>query len=322
MSNINSFLYYNEYMKTTIYAGTYTSKSSKGIYSFDFEDGKMSNSKLFCEIKNPKYLVKDEDGLFTVADFENESGVALIDEGGVIKDKIKFEERTSCYITKKGEDIYTSNYHTGVVTHLKYVDGKLKYINNVQIQDGAGSHQVLTYNDQILVPCLFMDRVYIFDKDLKKIGSIHFEAGTGPRHGVFSKDNEYLYLASELSNELFVIHAGDWKIEHTIPVLKDGEIHIRDTAAIRLSEDEKYVYVSTRTKDVISVIELDDHNPKVIETVGCGGKHPRDFILINQYLLSANRNSNEIVCFKINDDGTLGDIIDKIEVPEGVSLVY
>lgn len=308
-------------MKTTIYAGTYTSKSSKGIYSFDFEDGKMSNSKLYCEVKNPKYLCKDEDGLFTLGDFENGSGVGIVTTEGVIS-KVASEERTSCYIVKSGEDIYTSNYHTGIVTHLKYVDGALKYVNNVQIQNGAGCHQVLVYEDKILVPCLFMDRVFIFDKDLKKIGAIEFDAGVGPRHGVFTKDKQYLYLVSELSNELFVIHAGDWKIETVIPVLKSGETHIRDTAAIRLSEDEKHIYVSTRTKDVISVIDVEDHKPTVKETVSCGGKHPRDFILIDNYLLSANRNSDEVVCFKLNEDGTLGEITSKIEVPEVVSLVY
>lgn len=99
------------------------------------------------------------------------------------------------------------------------------------------------------------------------------------------------------------------------------EIHVRDTAAIRLSDDEKCIYVSTRTKDVISVIELEDHKPTVIQTVSCGGKHPRDFVLLGQYLLCANKNTNEVVSFKINDDGTLGKIVDRIEVPEVVALI-
>lgn len=308
-------------MKKTIYAGTYTSKTSKGIYQFSFEDGKFSDSKQFCTIKNPKYLALTNQGIITVADFEHDSGVAFIDAKGEIKDTLAFEERTSCYVTEKDNDIYTANYHTGVVTHLKKVDEKIKYINSIQIQDGAGCHQVLLWKDLILVPCLFLDRVMILDQSLKKVGSIHFNANTGPRHGIFTKDSEYLYLVSELSNELFVIHAGDWKIETQISVFMNQEKHIRDTAAIRLSEDEKYLYVSTRTKDVISTIELEEHKPTVIQTTSCGGKHPRDFMLIDHYLLCGNRNSNEVVCFNINDDGTLGKITDRIEVPEVVSLV-
>lgn len=308
-------------MKTILYAGTYTAKSSQGIYSFSFEDGRLSSSQLFCEIKDPKYLTKKDNCLITVADFDYESGVALINAEGDIKNKIAFEKRTSCFITSEDDDIYTANYHTGVVTHLKLVQDELKFINSIQIQDGAGCHQILVFHDRILVPCLFLDRVFIFDRSLKKIGSIHFNANTGPRHGVFSKDGKYLYLVSELSNELFVIETDEWNIIHQIPVLMSKEIHVRDTAAIRLSDDEKFIYVSTRTKDVISVIELEDHKPTVIQTVSCGGKHPRDFVLLGQYLLCANKNTNEVVSFKINDDGTLGKIVDRIEVPEVVALI-
>ena len=308
-------------MKTMLYAGTYTAKSSQGIYSFSVEDGRLSSSQLFCEIKNPKYLTKKDNCLITVADFDYESGVALINAEGDIKNKIAFEKRTSCFITSEDDDIYTANYHTGVVTHLKLVQDELKFINSIQIQDGAGCHQILVFHERILVPCLFLDRVFIFDRSLKKIGSIHFNANTGPRHGVFSKDGKYLYLVSELSNELFVIETDEWNIIHQIPVLMSKEIHVRDTAAIRLSDDEKFIYVSTRTKDVISVIELEDHKPTVIQTVSCGGKHPRDFILLDLYLLCANKNTNEVVSFKINDDGTLGKIVDRIEVPEVVALI-
>ena len=308
-------------MKTMLFAGTYTAKFSQGIYSFSFEDGRLSSSQLFCEIKNPKYLTKKDNCLITVADFDFESGVALINAEGDIKNKIAFEKRSSCFITSVDDDIYTANYHTGVVTHLKLVQDELKFINSIQIQDGAGCHQILVFHERILVPCLFLDRVFIFDRSLKKIGSIHFNANTGPRHGVFSKDGKYLYLVSELSNELFVIETNEWNIIHQIPVLMSKEIHVRDTAVIRLSDDEKFIYVSTRTKDVISVIELEDHMPTVIQTVSCGGKHPRDFVLLGQYLLCANKNTNEVVSFKINDDGTLGKIVDRIEVPEVVALI-
>ena len=145
-------------MKTMLFAGTYTAKFSQGIYSFSFEDGRLSSSQLFCEIKNPKYLTKKDNCLITVADFDFESGVALINAEGDIKNKIAFEKRTSCFITSEDDDIFTANYHTGVVTHLKLVKDELKFINSIQIQDGAGCHQILVFHDRILVPCLFLDR--------------------------------------------------------------------------------------------------------------------------------------------------------------------
>lgn len=308
-------------METIIYAGTYTAKTSKGIYSFHFCDGVLSDVKLFARIDNPKYLAYHNGMITSVADLVNGSGVALFSQEGEIVDQIAYEERTSCHISSEGEDIYTANYHTGTVTQLKEVNGKLKRVHNVQIQDGAGCHQVIVWKDRILVPCLFLDRVVIMDRNLNRVGSIRFNAGTGPRHGVISKDGEYLYLVSELSNELFVIHTGDWNIETSIPVLPNDEMHVRDTAAIRLSEDEHYIYVSTRTKNVISVIELKDHKPELIQCVSTLGKHPRDFMIVDKWILVANRNSNEVVSFEIDEDGTLGKPVSRIEIPEAVSLI-
>ena len=309
-------------MENYIYAGTYTSRASRGIYRFSFADGKLSDPELFTEIRNPKYISVNHGIITSLGDFDHGSGVAVIDETGNITEKLAYEERTSCFIVRNQNRIYTANYHTGCVSMLEDTGTGLKLIRTVQIQDGAGCHQVLLWKDLILVPCLFLDRVVIFDSELNQKGSIRFNHGTGPRHGVFTKDGEYLYLVSELSNELFVIHTGDWQITDQISVLPNGKKHLRDTAAIRLSEDEKHLYVSTRTQDILSVVELQDHHPELIQTVSCGGKHPRDFILADQYLICANRNSDEIVSFHLHDDGTIGKITSRITVPEAVSLAF
>lgn len=306
----------------TIYAGTYTTKQSQGIYTFTFEDGKLENKQLFATIQNPKYITKQEEIVFVVADFKDGSGVASYNTNGEIIDTITYETKTSCFITVEKQDIYTANYHTGTITHLTHTNGKLTYKNAYQIQEGAGSHQVLLYKEYVLVPCLFLDQVIILDRDLNKVNTIQFPKNTGPRHGVFTKDKQYLYLVSELSNELFVIQTKDWKILHQISVLDNGETHVKDTAAIRLSNDEKHIYVSTRTKDVLSCIQVENHVPTFIQTQHCQGKHPRDFILIDNYLICGNRDTNDVICFRINEDGTIGDCTSKIEIPEVVALTY
>lgn len=314
-------LRYNRDMENTIFAGTYTAKTSEGIYRFTCTDGKLSEAELFTKIRNPKYITVQDDMITSLGDFDNGSGVALINSNGNIVSQLAYEERTSCYVTRKGDRIYTANYHTGTVSLLKEEEGNLKLIRSYQIQDGAGCHQVLLWNDKVLVPCLFLDRIVIMDEDLNSIeDSIRFNHGTGPRHGVFTADNQYLYLVSELSNELFVIHTGDWKIETSISVLPNGLTHQRDTAAIRLSENESHIYVSTRTLNILSVIEVEDHNPTLVQNIFCGGKHPRDFILCGKYLLCANRHSDEVVSFELEENGTIGDQVSSTHVPEAVSL--
>ncbi len=305
-------------MKTLI-AGTYTSDhASKGIYTFTFDEGKLSQPRLFTEIKSPKYTAADDGHIASIGEFENGAGAALISPEGEILSTIGYEQRTSCYIAFHEDRIYTANYHEGTVSVLDYSDGALKLISKVEIRDGAGCHQVLFHDDMVLVPCLFLDRVAMFDKDLNYKGSLRFEAGTGPRHGVFTKDGKTFYLVSELSNELFRFNTEDWSLTGRVSVLPDGRTHIRDTAAIRLSDDEKNVYVSTRTVDLISVIDAETMEWK--QSVYSGGRHPRDFILLDGYLLCANRYSNSVVCFKLKEDGTIGEETGMINVPSAVSL--
>ncbi len=307
-------------MKQTIYAGTYTGTGSQGIYRFVFEDGVFGEPEVFCQIKSPKYIAPSGDGLVTVADFPNGSGAALVSSGGEILHSVAYEGNTSCYIMEADDYVYTANYHAGTFTVLKKEENTLKLVRSVQIREGAGCHQVLLWQDRILVPCLFLDRVMIYDREFNRLGSIHFNVGTGPRHGIFTKDGKILYLVSELSNELFVIECGTWKILSSISVLPNNEKNQRDTAAVRLSDDEKYLYVSTRTKDVISVIDLQGDTPELIQVVSCGGRHPRDFILCGNWLLSANRFTNDVTAFAVHADGTIGRMTGKISIPEPVSL--
>lgn len=307
-------------MKTEIYCGTYTSHGSEGLYACTYEDGKVTDSRLFSAMKNPKYVTTIHNEVAALGDFPNGSGVALISQEGDFLDAISYEDRTSCYIAAHGSALYTANYHAGTVSYLDVINNRMELLETIHIQDGAGAHQVLFWKDQILVPCLFLDRVMIYDDMLNSHGSIRFDVGTGPRHGVFNKDGSYLYLVSELSNELFVIHAGDWKIEYRMSVLPNGETHVRDTAAIRLSDDEKTLYVSTRTKDVLSVISLDENHKPSLKQAVVTGKHPRDFILVDNHLLCACRYSSCVICYELNADGTIGAETSRVEVPEVVSL--
>lgn len=298
-----------------IYAGTYTGKEGKGIYRFKFNEGELSEPELLTEIDNPKYLCAYKDKIVAVCDFKDGSGTALIDKEGQILDELTYEDKTSCYVACKDDLVYTANYHTGCVSKLEIINNKFKFKITYEVKDKAGCHQVLFYKDKVLVPTLFLDKIIIFDEDLKRTGEINFPEGSGPRHGVFSDDQKLLYVATELSNELFMIDMENKKIIDQRPLLK--KIHVEGTAAIRKKND--HLYVSTRGVDVISVVDLKDMRVKQI--TGCGGKHPRDFIVVDDYLVCANRFSNNVVSFVINEDGSIGNKVSEINVPEAVSLI-
>ena len=308
-------------MKKTIYAGTYTGKGSEGIYRFSCDNGKLNDVSLFTRIENSKYICSYKDRIAAICDFKEGSGAALIDRDGKIRDELIFEEVTSCYVTEHEGRLYTANYHAGTFSVLDDEEDHLKLVKTVPIREKAGCHQVLFWKDLILIPCLFLDRVMIYDSGLNRRGEIVLPDESGPRHGVFSKDGEYLYLVTELSNELFVIRTGSFAIEDCVPLLAGGERNTEGTAAVRMSEDGRFLYVSTRGKDVISVLSVNGGKAELIQNVSCGGKHPRDFILCGNALLCANRFSNEIVSFRIEKDGRVGEEIDRIGIPEAVSLI-
>ena len=304
-------------MKESFYVGTYTDKDAKGIYRFSYEDGKMYDPELFCTIGDPKYLCVFGDLLASLCTVDGKGAVALIDRSGRIVAEKVIEEKGSCYIAGKGNRIYTANYHLGTFSLLEYDNGELKHLNTILIKDKGGCHQILFHEDTIMVPCLFLDRIMCYDFDLKEKGWISFPEGSGPRHGVFDRAHRFLYVLSELSNELFKIDLSKGKIVASTGVLKDGKTHQKGSAALRMSKDEKYLYASTRFENVISVI--DANRMELLQCIDCGGDHPRDFVLEDDHLICADRFSNEVVCFRL-EDGLVGDITSRIAVPDGVAI--
>lgn len=307
--------------KYTGYCGTYSEGASEGIYAFEFQDGILSSPRLFSRVKNSKYIAMKDGMLASLADFDHGSGAVLIDGSGEIVSSCSYERSGSCYIGWHGDHLYTANYHAGTVSRLSVRDGKLVHDRTVLIRDKAGCHMAMIWQNLVLVPCLFLDEIRLFDLDLNPAGSICFARGTGPRHGVFSRDGEILYLVSELSNEIFAIRMADRKILSSVSVLPDGKKFLKDTAAVRLSEDGRKIYVSTRTQDILSVIDADPSHLKLLQTVSCGGSHPRDFVRCGSHLIVANRYSGSIVSFRLQDDGTIGLQESRINVPQGVSLI-
>lgn len=301
------------------YVGTYTSKSSEGIYSFNFDGRKLSNVQLFSKIKNPKYLTFKDDLVVGVVDYDKGSGITIFDKEGNALDSLQYEDSTSCFIDSKDDYLYTCNYHEGTFSVVKVKDNKLSLVKKVLIKEKAGSHQLLFYEDKFLVPCLFLDKIVVIDKDYSIVGSIEFEEGSGPRHGVFSKDNRYLYVAGELSNILYVVDLNEMKVVNKVNLLTD-KTHVKDTAAIRISDDGKYIYVSTRTEDVISVIGVDNENVKLLQVFSSEGLHPRDFILEKDCLIIANRLSNNLVSISLKD-GLIDKVESVVDLPEGIAVI-
>ena len=305
-------------MSYTGYVGTYTSEKSEGIYAFKYENCKITDVHLFTKVRNPKYLAWMSDYIVAVCDFEEGSGVAVFDLSGNEIDHIVFEAFTSCYVGVKDNLIFTAHFHSGDVTLLRFENNHLELVKRTHIKEKAGCHQVIPYKDQYLVPCLFIDQIKILDKDFTVVDEISFGVGAGPRHAVFSGDEKYLYVVGELSNLLYVVDMHAKKIVNTVELLENGLSHAKDTAAIRKKGD--YLYVSTRTLDVITVLHVSGKDVERIQVISCAGKHPRDFVIVDDDIIVANRFSDSLSVLPI-EHAYIQNAVSTVTIPEGVSII-
>ena len=79
----------------------------------------------------------------------------------------------------------------------------------------------------------------------------------------------------------------------------DAPLTVRNTAAaIRVSGD--YVYASNRGMNDITVLKWDNEKLTVVSKISCGGKSPRDILLVDDILFVTNESSDNVTLFKVN----------------------
>lgn len=352
----------------TGYLGTYASEKSKGIYRFtmDAVTGQLTVPELYYEALDCKYLSLYKGILAAPFQKEDAAGICLLDVNQAKPQLLaeKFEEATTaCFITQDENWIYTANYHEGIVLIYQKDTEGVTLVKRIDIAPKAGCHQVLLHDGLLLIPCLLLDEIRIFDSknNFCQIGEIPFPKGTGPRHGVFTKDHRFLFIISELSNELYTFEVSETSetaqdanpcfrllsVQTLFPQNKDNTDAPRSaiptpaapisapisspttltpptSAAIRFSPDEHYLYISTRYADVISVFAVESGKAVMIQQINSSGIHPRDIILSpdGRFLLAVNRTEGGLVVFPISQEGgTLGPVCSRVPVFEAVSIV-
>ena len=93
---------------------------------------------------------------------------------------------------------------------------------------------------------------------------------------------------------------------------------------MRLSQDGRFLYVSTRGIDLLSVFRLDGGAPALLQQRPCGGSHPRDFALSpdGDWLLCLNRDSGSLASFPVDrGTGLLGPSRCSAPVAQGSAIV-
>jgi 6-phosphogluconolactonase len=339
--------------------GTYTNKgNSEGIYVYNF-NAKTGESKLINSVKttNPSFLTvsKDKKFVYSVNETGKNSEVSSFNFN-TLNGELAFLNKqftngeNPCYILNDEKNVISANYSGGSISVFgRNADGSLtsvkqivqhtgKSIDPLKRQLSAHVHQVQFSPDKkyVISTDLGEDQIYIYrynPTSNAQILTLHqvvkTNAGTGPRHLVFSKNGKFAYLAHEFNGSITVFNYTDGdltKLQEIGTVEKEYKGKI-DGADIHLSADGKFLYETNRGDlNTISLFAITkDGRLTFIETISTLGKGPRNFTIdpTGKFLLVAHQYTNDVVIFNRNaNTGKLTDSGKRINVGVPVCLLF
>ncbi|MDN3614332.1 lactonase family protein [Vibrio gallaecicus] len=315
--------------------GCYTDSpsKSKGIYQvvLDLKTGTLSDLELAVACRNPSFVLSTNLGLYAISEVDQQSSPKLLhipealSSTKVNSKAISGDHPCHIAISSDRKYIITSQYSSGSfdIFSLKIngsIDKKLLTLSpsgkgpHPDRQTRSHAHQCvfLESESQFATVDLGADQIcfYCFDEEQDEILNqptqiINVPPGSGPRHLTFNDAETTCYVACELSETILVLSKeyGSWKQIQEIDSLQQaakGEA----VAAIKLSPDGKFLYVSNRHQSEISCFKIcaQSHKLDFIGSYSTEGEFPRDFLITQDgnWLVAANQQSNNLTSFKID----------------------
>ncbi|KEI69606.1 lactonase family protein [Endozoicomonas elysicola] len=312
--------------------GCYTDQPSpsSGLQSMtmDLKTGAFSNLTTDLKITNPSFALFMDKGVYCISEASSDQDPKLvfivsdICEKSIGLSEIPIFGGHPCHVAMSddGGMVATSQYTGGSVDIFElYRDGSIKkQLKTIQLsgnsvhpvrQVTAHAHQAtfLRLSCELVVVDLGSDKVLFFNYNKEHCFSddplheLNLPEGSGPRHLVFNQSETVAYIVCELSAKIIVIEkeSGVWSITQEVFVLpnENGEL----PAAIKLSPDQRFLYVSYRTQAQIGCFKVDESSNSIqfLFSVSSEGDFPRDFSITacGKWLIAANQYTNNIVSF-------------------------
>lgn len=316
------------------YLGTYTKRTSEGIYSIklDKSKNKLFDLKLEKKIENPTYITKNNDKILAVSNKNNLGGITVFNKDTIINKH--FENATPCYISYNSNNdiILTANYHTGSIVAYKLKNNKVVKLDEVIHKKNSHLHYcAYTPDNKFIIACdLGTDRVLTYkleNNKFKKINEYKSTHNSGARHIVFHKNNKIAYLICELDSSIEILEYndknGEFSFINKINLVSDSEQ--KWASAIRITNDSKYLYATNRGKNLIIAMKiLENGNLEKIASYNTSGDIPRDFNFSSDenFVIVGHQESDNLTLFERNiANGTLKTIEHNIFAPEVVCII-
>lgn len=242
------------------------------------------------------------------------------------------------YVDETDSYFYISNYCSGTIEVVQIEDdgslGKVVQVinHNSQTEEGctsAKAHELVFDGKSVFAMDLGQDRIYHYivndlNGQLKipdnKVPYISLGANTGPRHMILHPTFDLAFVISEAACTITVLsydHMDKALSETPLQIISllPEDVSTADMAAAELqfNKEGNMLYASTRdvsdpnlNRSCITSFSISMENRdqilRVEQYVSSLGVHPRYFTFdeSNQYLLVANKNSDNIVVFQVD----------------------
>ncbi|MCD6347577.1 MAG: lactonase family protein [Bacteroidales bacterium] len=191
--------------------------------------------------------------------------------------------------------------------------------NSMAYACDLGTDQIVAYKINIDEACLTPD----------SSASYTTAPGAGPRHFAFSPDGKRAFAINELNSTLisFTIDSeGALHEVQTIPTLPDGYTGVSYCADVHVHLNGRFVYGSNRGHNSIVVFALEPSGRLILlQHQPVLGDWPRNFAISpsGKFLLVANRRSDNIVVFKIDQNsGMLSETGHQLSMSQPVCIDF
>ncbi len=334
---------------------------SKGIYVVDFDpqSGKLSPPRLAAATPNPSFLTLDAaaERLYSVAELRRDSnrwGASVmawrIEPDGTLKELARADTGGDgpCFVALNRQETLAgvANYGGGSVnvysispeSPLKLVDFVQHTGSSVnkarQSEPHAHSFQFLADGTLAMAADLGTDELIVYDVSpagkLTRNEQLTFQlpAGHGPRHFALSPDEQFVLVIEELSSIISVLRITPERLQmigeySTLPADFTGN---NSTAEIQFHPSGRFVYGSNRGHHSLAVFAFDAESGRLEARghVSSGGQTPRNFRPSpdGQWLITANQESNNLVVFKVGDDGLPVPTGNSVTIPKPVCIKF
>jgi 6-phosphogluconolactonase len=286
----------------TMYVGTYTDGTSKGIYAyhFDAKSGALTPMGLMAETPEPTFLALHPNGKYLYAVNEvntfqgQKAGAATafsIDHatGKLTRlNQVSTKSPGPCHliVDATGKTLMVANYAGGSFTSFPIqADGKLgeaasfiqaqgSSVNKARQGEPHGHSVNLPKSNKFMLGAdLGTDKIMIFKLDAangkitpNEPPSASVKAGSGPRHMAFAPDQKHVYALNEMGSSVttFEYDPATAAMKETDMVSAlPADFKGQSTAAeIEVDSRGKFLYTSNRGHNSIAVFALEPKTGK------------------------------------------------------------